>query len=418
MSLVVQKWGGSTLATVGQLKEVAAKILARHRAGDRIVPVLSAMKGETDRLIDIALEITELPDLRECDSMISTGEQVSSALLAIAINSMGGKACSLLSFQVPIRTNCAFKDARIEEIGAGAIGKLLGQGTIPVVAGFQGIDCDSNITTLGRGGTDTTAVAIAAMIGADVCEIYKDVDGIYTTDPEIEPRARRLDKVSYEEVLELASMGAKVLQIRAVEMAMKHGVSIHVLPDKGKGKGTYVVKGDKQMEQVVVSAVALDKNECKITVTQVPDQPGVAAALFHPLAENNISVDMIIQNVSEAGFTDISFTVRKEDLARSEKIAKKTGKALGSKRVLTDAKVVKVSVVGLGMRSHAGVASRMFDTMAKAGINIQMISTSEIKVSCIVDEKYGELAVRILHEAFELGKKPKKKKKAATKKRK
>jgi len=290
LALVVQKWGGSTLSTIEQVKEVAAKILARQRSGDQVVPVLSAMKGETDRLIESLLEITDLPDLREYDSMISTGEQVSTALLAIAINALGGKARSLLSFQVPIRTNCAFKDARIEDIGAKAIKKLLRENCIPVVAGFQGIDYDFNITTLGRGGTDTTAVAIAAAIGANVCEIYKDVDGISTTDPGIEPRARHLDKISYEEVLELASMGAKVLQIRSVEMAMKHGVSIHVLPDKGTGRGTYVVKGDKEMEKVIVSAVALDRNECKITVTNVPDQPGVAAALFRPLAEASISV--------------------------------------------------------------------------------------------------------------------------------
>ncbi len=402
MVLAVQKWGGSTLANVESLKAVASRVLARRRSGDQVIVVASAMKGETDKLIDLSRAITDLPDLREYDSLISTGEQVSTALLAIAIQALGGKARSLLGFQVPIRTDCAFKDARIESIDGGPLRKLLADGFIPIVAGFQGVDCDGNVTTLGRGGTDTSAVAVAAGVGADVCELYKDVGGISTTDPHIEPRARRLDRISYEEVLELASLGAKVLQIRAVEMAMKYGVPIHVLPEQGDGQGTLVVKGDEDMESIIVSGIALDKKESKITVGSVPDRPGVAAKLFKPLAENNISVDMIIQNVSEKGYTDISFTVRDEDLARVKKITLEAAEGLGTDKVLTDGNIAKVSVVGLGMRSHAGVASQIFETLHKGGINIQMISTSEIKVSCVVDEKYGELAVRMLHETFSL----------------
>lgn len=409
MALVVQKYGGSSLATIDKIKAVAQKILARQRSGDEVVVVASAMQGETDRLIGLALEITDLPDLREYDSMVSTGEQVSTALLAIAVHALGGKARSVLGFQVPIETDCAFKDARIERIGARRIKQFLKDGNIVVAAGFQGIDCDNNITTLGRGGSDTSAVAIAAALKADLCEIYSDVDGIYTTDPRIVPNARRLDKIGYEEVLELASVGAKVLQIRAVEMAMKHGVPVHCLSTFGSPEGTLVTRGDKEMEQIVVSSVALDRNECKITIGPVPDRPGIAAKIFKPLAGANISVDMIIQNVSDAGSTDISFTVRKEDLARAKKISRQVAEEVKADRVTTDDKVVKVSVVGLGMRSHAGVASKMFETLAEGGINIQMISTSEIKVSCVVDQKYGELAVRLLHDAFGLKKAPKKK---------
>jgi aspartate kinase len=402
LALVVQKWGGSTLKNVEDVQAVAARVLARHRAGDQVVVVASALKGETDKLIAMARAITETPDLREYDSMISVGEQVSTALLAIAIHEQGGRARSLLGFQVPIKTDAAYKDARIEDINVESIQRLLGQGNIVVVAGFQGIDGDGNITTLGRGGTDTTAVAIAAALSADRCELYKEVDGISTTDPHIEPRARRLDRISHEEVLELASLGAKVLMTRAVEMAMKYGVTIHVLPETGAGTGTLVVKGDEQMEEIIVSGIALDRNQSKLTVCRVPDQPGVAAALFRPLADQSISVDMIIQNVSESGHTDVSFTVRKEDRARARKLAEEAGCRLGSDRVVTDDNIAKVSLVGLGMRSHAGVAAQMFEALSKGGINIQMISTSEIKVSCVVDEKYGELAVRLLHETFGL----------------
>ena len=417
MALVVQKYGGSSLGTTDKIKRVAEKALARQQAGNEVVVVASAMQGETDRLIKICLGITDLPNLREYDSMLSTGEQVSTALLAIAIQCLGGKARSLLGFQIPIKTDSAYKDARIEAINTARMRMLLDEGNILIVAGFQGIDPDDNITTLGRGGSDTTAVAVAAALKADVCEIYSDVDGIYTTDPNVEPRARRLDRISYEEVLELSSLGAKVLQIRSVEMAMKHGVPINCLSTFGPDTGTLVTTGDEEMESVVVSGVTQDRKESKITVSQVPDRPGVAAALFKPLAENNIVVDMIIQNVSESGVTDISFTVRKEDFARARKLADQAARELGALRVLYDDKIAKVSVVGLGMRSHAGVASQVFDTLARGGINIQMISTSEIKVSCVVDEKYGELAIRLLHEAFGLDKAPVKKvtKKAAVK---
>ncbi len=416
MALVVQKYGGSSLADADKIRAVAQKVLAREREGDSVVVVASAMKGETDRLIELAGSITDLPDLREYDSMVSTGEQVSTALLAMAITSMGGKARSLLGFQVPVETDTAFKDARIENIRAEKIKKLLRQGHIVIVAGFQGIDHEHNITTLGRGGSDTSAVAVAAALKADLCEIYSDVDGVYTADPRIEERARRLERISYEELLELASVGAKVLQIRAVEMAMKHGVPVNCMCTFGPSKGTLVTKGDRQMEKIVVSGVALDRNESKITIGPVPDRPGMAAKLFKPLAEANISVDMIIQNVSERGHTDISFTVRKEDLARSKKLAQEVAKSLGAENVSTDDKIAKVSVVGLGMRSHAGVAACMFEALSGGGVNIQMISTSEIKVSCVVDEKYGELAVRVLHEAFDLHKKPKSKKTGPKKK--
>ncbi|MFO8058951.1 MAG: aspartate kinase, partial [bacterium] len=382
-----------------------SKALARHKKGDRVVVVASAMKGETDGLIKKALDITDLPDLREYDSMVSTGEQVSTALLAIAINAMGGKARSMLSFQLPLRTDSSYKDARIEKIETGRINELLDEGYIVVVAGFQGVDADNNITTLGRGGSDTSAVALAAALGADVIEICSDVDGIYTTDPGIVENARRLDKVSYEEVIELASLGAKVLQIRAVEMAMKYEIPVLCLSTFSPTGGTLVTKGDEQMEQIVVSGVALDKDECKVTIQHVPDRPGVAAKVFKPLSNANISVDMIIQNVSEAGYTDISFTVRKEDLARARELAKEASRKLEAEGVTTDDNVVKVSVVGLGMRSHAGVASRMFEALSAGNVNIQMISTSEIKVSCVVDKKYGELAVRLLHDEFELHKK-------------
>ncbi|MFO8058089.1 MAG: aspartate kinase [bacterium] len=405
MALVVQKYGGSSLATVDLIKKVASKALARHKKGDRVVVVASAMKGETDGLIKKALDITDLPDLREYDSMVSTGEQVSTALLAIAINAMGGKARSMLSFQLPLCTDSSFKDARIEKIETGRIKKLLDEGHIVVVAGFQGVDADNNITTLGRGGSDTSAVALAAALQADVIEICSDVDGIYTTDPGIVENARRLDRISYEEVLELSSLGAKVLQIRAVEMAMKNEIPVLCLSTFSPTGGTLVTKGDEQMEQIVVSGVALDKDECKVTIQNVPDRPGVAANVFKPLSDANISVDMIIQNVSEAGYTDISFTVRKEDLPRARELAKEASRKLEAEGVVTDDKVVKVSVVGLGMRSHAGVASRMFEALSAGNVNIQMISTSEIKVSCVVDKKYGELAVRLLHDEFELHKK-------------
>ena len=406
MALIVQKYGGSSVANRERIQEVARRVYARQQEGHDLVVVVSAMKGETDRLIGLTREFTDLPNLREYDSMISTGEQVSTALLAIAIEALGGKAHSLLAFQIPIHTDSGYKDARITRIETARIKKLLREGQVVVAAGFQGIDPHGCITTLGRGGSDTTAVAVAAALQADLCEIYSDVDGVYTADPGLVPEARRLDRVGYEEVLELASLGAKVIQIRAVEMAMKHQVPVMFRHAFQGGVGTVMTKGDKEMETVVVSGVTYDKNECKITVSRVPDRPGVAAALFQPLAEANIAVDMIIQNVSEKGFADLTFTVRREDLARAKRLTGAAAEELSAAKVETDDSITKVSIVGMGMRTHAGVASRMFSTLSKAGINIQMISTSEIKISCVIDQKYTELAVRELHRAFDLGRKP------------
>ena len=406
MALIVQKYGGSSMATVERIQEVARRVLARQGEGHDLVVVVSAMKGETDRLIGLTKEITDLPNLREYDSMVSTGEQVATALLAIALEALGGKAHSLLAFQIPIRSDSGFKDARITGIETARMRKLLREGRVVVVAGFQGLDPRGCITTLGRGGSDTTAVAVAAALRADLCEIYSDVDGVYTADPNLVPEARRLDRVGYEEVLELASLGAKVVQIRAVEMAMKHRVPVMFRRAFQGGVGTVMSKGDKEMEKIVVAGVAYDQNECKITVARVADQPGVAAALFQPLAEANIAVDMIIQNVSEKGFTDLTFTVRREDLSRARRLTEAAARKLGAAKVETDDQIAKVSIVGMGMRTHAGVAAKMFQALSAAGINIQMISTSEIKVSCVIDQKYTELAVRELHRAFELGKKP------------
>jgi aspartate kinase len=406
LALIVQKYGGSSVATPKLIQEVAKRVWERRLEGHDLVVVVSAMKGETNRLINLIGEITDLPDLREYDSLLSTGEQVAVSLLSIAIHHLGGKARSLLAFQVPIKSDSGFKDARITRIETARIKQLLGEGSVVVVAGFQGVAPDGHITTLGRGGSDTTAVALAAALKADLCEIYSDVDGVYTADPNVVPDARRLDKVGYEEVLELASLGAKVIQIRAVEMAMKHQVPVMFRHAFQGGVGTVMTKGDKEMESVVVSGVTYDKNECKITVSRVPDRPGVAAALFLPLAEANIAVDMIIQNVSEKGYADLTFTVRREDLARAKRLTGAAAEKLGAAKVETDDSIAKVSIVGMGMRTHAGVASRMFQVLSAAGINIQMISTSEIKVSCVIDQKYSELAVQELHQAFELGKKP------------
>lgn len=405
MALIVQKYGGSSVATIEKIQEVARRVLARQKEGNDLVVVVSAMKGETDRLIGLAKQITDLPNLREYDSMVSTGEQVATALLAIALEAQGGKAHSLLAFQIPIHSDSSFKDARITRIETARMRKLLREGYVVVVAGFQGLDPHGCITTLGRGGSDTTAVAVAAALKADLCEIYSDVDGVYTADPNMVPEARRLDRVGYEEVLELASLGAKVVQIRAVEMAMKHQVPVMFRHAFHGGVGTVMTKGDKEMEKIVVAGVTYDKNECKITVSRVVDRPGVAAALFQPLAEANIAVDMIIQNVSEKGFTDLTFTVRREDLSRARKLTEAAAAKLGAGKVECDDQIAKVSIVGMGMRTHAGVAAKMFETLSAAGINIQMISTSEIKISCVIDQKYTELAVRELHRAFELDKK-------------
>ena len=408
MGLIVQKYGGTSVANLERIKNVAKLALETQKAGNQVVVVVSAIAGETDRLIGLALEISKLPELREYDALISSGEQVSSALLALAINSLGGRARSLLAHQVPIWAEGGFKDARIKKIETKNIRRLLNQGYIVVAAGFQAIDEEGNIHTLGRGGSDTTAVALAAALKAERCEIYTDVEGIYTTDPNICPDARKIERISYEEIMEMASLGAKVLHIRAVELANKYGVKLVVRSSFNNLPGTIVERGDKEMEQITVSGVTYDKNECKITISRVPDRPGIAAQIFKPLSEENIVVDMIVQNVSEQGYTDLTFTVRKEDMNRAKKIAQQVAKKLGAGEVKIDPNISKVSIVGLGMRTASGIASKMFETLAKAGINIQMISTSEIKISCVIEDKYTELAVRELHSAFGLEKKPRK----------
>jgi len=405
MALVVQKFGGTSVADIDKIKNVAAKAIREKKAGNEVVVVLSAMAGETNRLIALAHKAAESPNEREYDSLISTGEHVTVTLLAIVLNSMGYRSKSFLGFQVKILTDKAHKKARISLIDTDAINKELNQGTIVVVAGFQGVDEDNNITTLGRGGSDTSAVALAAALNADQCDIYTDVDGVYTTDPNICNKARRLDKISYDEMLEMAMTGAKVLQPRSVEMAKKYNVPVYVkstFSDKG---GTLVTKEDKDMEKEIISGITYDRDQAKITVVHVPDKPGVAASLFTPLSEHNISVDMIIQNASAEGFTDLTFTVSKKEMKEAQKIVDSTAKAVGAKKVEVDDDVAKVSIIGVGMVSHSGVAAKMFETMSNESINIMMISTSEIKISCIIKRKYTELAVTALHDAFGLEKK-------------
>jgi aspartate kinase len=350
----------------------------------------------------LANDLSEFPDSREYDVLVASGEQVSIALLAMCLKSMGYKAKSYHGWQVPIITDSAFSKARIEEIDDKKMRADLKDGAIVIVAGFQGVDREGNVTTLGRGGSDTSAVALAAALKADVCEIYTDVDGVYTTDPNICADARKIDKISYEEMLELASLGAKVLQIRSVEFAKKYNVDIHVRSSFNDNPGTMVTKEDKDMEAVLVSGIAYDKNEAKIAVMHVPDKPGIAAKILSALSDANISVDMIVQNVSEAGLTDFTFTVTKADFKKALAITKETAKEVNARDVTADENISKVSIVGVGMRSHAGVATRMFQTLAREGINIQMISTSEIKITVVIDEKYMELAVRELHKVFDL----------------
>jgi aspartate kinase len=402
MAVIVQKYGGTSVATIEKIRGVAERALESHKAGNRVVVVLSAMGGQTDGLITLAREMTDQPDPRELDVLLSTGEQVSVALFAMAVKAMGFEARSLLGFQVAVRTSRRYGKARIYGVETERILAELDEGRIVAVAGFQGLDEQGNITTLGRGGSDTTAVAIAEALKADVCEIYTDVDGVYTTDPNMCPKARRLDFISYDEMMELASLGAKVLQIRSVEYAKKFNVPIHVRSAFTRERGTMVVAETKDMEKVLVSGVAYDKNEARVTIKKVPDTPGVAAHVFDPIFRAGVVVDMIVQNPSEEGKTDITFTVPKHDFYETMRLLGETAQALGAEKVLGDEDVAKVSIVGVGMRSHAGVAQKMFETLAKENINITMISTSEIKISCIVEEKYTELAVRILHEAFGL----------------
>jgi aspartate kinase len=405
MGLVVQKFGGTSVANIEKIKNVAQKAIKEKKAGNEVVVVLSAMAGETDRLINLANSAADIPDGREYDSLISTGEQVTVTLLAIVLNSMGHRAKSFLGFQVQVLTDNAHKKARIKNIDAKSISSELKKGTIVVVAGFQGVDEKNNITTLGRGGSDTSAVALAAALKADQCDIYTDVDGVYTTDPNVCNKARRLDKISYDEMLEMAITGAKVLQPRSVEMAKKYNVPVYVKSTFSDQGGTLVTKEDKDMEREVVSGITYDKDQAKITVVHVPDKPGIAAALFSPLSAKNINVDMIIQNASLEGFTDMTFTVSKKDLKEAKIIVEQTAKEISAKKVEVDDEVAKVSIIGVGMASHSGVASKMFTTLANESVNIMMISTSEIKISCIIQRKYTELAVSVLHDAFGLEKK-------------
>jgi aspartate kinase len=405
VALVVQKFGGTSVGSIDRMRNVARRALAAQKAGNRVVLIVSAMSGETNRLLALAHDVAKVPDAREMDAIAATGEQVSAALTAMAIQAEGGKARSLLGHQVKIHTDDAFTKARIKTIEGSKIFETVDRGEIAVVAGFQGVDDQGNITTLGRGGSDTSAVAVAAAIGADVCEIYTDVDGVYTTDPNVCPSARKIDVISYEEMLELASLGAKVLQIRSVEIAMKYGVKVHVRSSFNETPGTIVTKEDASLEGVVVSGVAYDKGEARVHVVGVADKPGVAAELFERIAEKNISVDMIVQNVTTAADpqASITFTLAKTDLARAKPFIEEIAKGIGAREVRYDEDVVKVSIVGLGMRSHAGIAAKMFRIMADHSINIQAIATSEIKVSCLIAAKYTELAVRALHDGFGLG---------------
>ncbi len=403
MALVVQKYGGTSVGDVERIRNVARRVLNTKNQGHQLVVVVSAMAGETDKLIRLAQQVTPVPDERELDVLVSTGEQVSIALLAMALKSMDCDSKSYLGFQIKIATDSVFGKARIASIDSEKMLQDLKEGRVVVVAGFQGVDESGNITTLGRGGSDTSAVAVAAALQADVCEIYTDVDGVYTTDPNVYPKARKLSKISYDEMLEMASLGAKVLQIRSVEFAKKYDVPIHVRSSFNDNPGTIVCKEDKEMEKVVVSGVTYNKNEAKIEVMRLPDIPGVAAKLFKPIAEANIVVDMIIQTSStEKGCADVAFTVPKSDFAKTLQIVKETNKEFGAKEVKFNEDIAKISIVGVGMRSHSSVATQMFSALAKEGINIHMISTSEIKISCIIDSKYTELAVRALHDAFQL----------------
>ena len=412
MALVVQKYGGTSVGSIERIKNVAQRVAKWRAGGNAVVVVLSAMSGETNRLITLAKEIQAQPDLRELDVIASTGEQVTVALLAMALLELGIRAKSYTGGQVKVLTDSAHTKARIRTIEQQGLRADLESGIVPVVAGFQGVDARGNVTTLGRGGSDTSAVALAVALHADECQIFTDVDGVYTTDPRIVPEARRLHTITFEEMLELASLGSKVLQIRSVEFAGKYRVPVRVLssltdpqiPVEEEAKsGTLITyEGDEKMEQAIISGIAYSRDEAKITVMGVPDRPGIAYAILGPIADANIDVDMIIQNASVDGITDFSFTVHRNDFQKSMEISRKVQSHIGARTIVGDNKVCKVSMVGVGMRSHVGIASQMFRTLAEEGINIQMISTSEIKISVVVDEKYMELAVRVLHKAFGL----------------
>jgi|SRR5690625_1904405 len=402
MTLIVQKYGGTSMGSAERIEQVAEKVMATRQAGHDVVVVVSAMSGETNRLIGIANSLNPRPPAREMDVLLATGEQVSIALLAMALEKRGCPARSYTGFQVRILTDNAYSKARIQDIDAELIRNDLGKGRVVVVAGFQGIDAEGNITTLGRGGSDTTAVALAAALHADECQIFTDVDGVYTTDPRVVPKAKRLSRITFEEMLELASLGSKVLQIRAVEFAGKYKVPLRVLSTFTEGGGTLITFEEEGMEEPLISGIAFNRDEAKITMLAVPDRPGIAGAILGPVSDANIEVDMIVQNVSSEGMTDFTFTVQSGDYERTLEIMRAVAEELGAREVIGNTHIGKISLVGVGMRSHAGVASRMFQVLAEEGINIQMISTSEIKISVVIDEKYLELAVRSLHTAFGL----------------
>jgi len=402
MALVVQKYGGTSVANIDRIKNVARRVANTYDQGNDVVVILSAMAGVTDGLIKLDNQASDAPDKREMDVLLSTGEQTTAALLAMMLIQMGYLSQSLLGHQAEVVTDCVYGNARIIEIGANRLRQLLDRKNIVVVAGFQGYDIRGNITTLGRGGSDTSAVAIAAALNADVCEIYTDVDGIYTADPNICPKARKLKTITYDEMLNMASLGAKVLQIRSVGFAKKYDIPVHVRSSFSEEEGTMVVSEDSGMEQLVVSGVTHDKNQARVTITKVPDQPGIAAKIFSPIAEADILVDMIIQNTRKGGKTDLTFTVPKADFGATMAIAQKVADRIGAEEVFGDTNIAKVSVIGVGMKNHSGVATVMFNTMARENINIIMISTSEIRISCVVEEKYAEPAVRMLHTAFGL----------------
>ncbi len=402
MKTIVKKFGGSSVANVDCIQKVAEKVALAHKAGERIVVVLSAMGGETDRLLDLARSVEDHPRGRELDVLLSTGEQVTISLMCMALEALGVSAISYTGAQIKILTDSAYNKARIIDIDKKRLNESLEAGKVAVVAGFQGVDSENQITTLGRGGSDTTAVALAAVLEADECQIFTDVNGVYTTDPRIVPEARRLPEVTYEEMLEMASLGAKVLQIRAVEFASKYDVRLRVLSSFEEGTGTLITTEENIMEQAVISGVTLNRDEAQVMVVGVPDRPGVAGAILGPVADANIEVDMIVQNSAADGATDFTFTVNREDFDITLKILREVAEGLSARDVRGDRNIVKISIVGVGMRSHAGIASRMFRALSAENINILMISTSEIKISIVVDQKYSELGLRTLHSEFEL----------------
>jgi aspartate kinase len=400
MALIVQKFGGTSVGSLERIENAARKVIKAKEQGHDVVVVSSAMAGTTEGLINMAKKIQPIPNPRELDMLLATGEQQAIALFAMTLQKLGYKAVSLCGWQVPVITDDVHTKARIKEIHTKKLKELISKGYIPIVAGFQGVTKDGEITTLGRGGSDTSAVALAAALKADVCEIYTDVDGIYTADPRVVPTAKKVKKIAYEEMLELASLGAKVMQIRSVEFASKFGVRIHVRSSFSEEEGSWIVPEEEIMEKVAVRGIATDPKEVQFTVVKVPDQPGIAAKIFRALGDAHIAVDMIVQTVSVDGYTDMSFTVNESDAPLAKEIVEKIAKEIGAERVLMDENVAKISVVGLGMRSAYGVAGKMFEILARHGINIKAISTSEIRISCLIDRKYMELAARALHEAF------------------